>query len=262
MNADRLMQIILVNFTFNLLDVCHFLQDAHLHIGWKFDAMCGQMQLGDHILQCDAFLALQCADLLVARVKRLGHQTVHNQLDVRLARLTAAGVHTVGVHPIVRHRRTLQQIDHLAHVAAAQLDQRLLAVLGHVHVLHINHLLQSRHNLLLVQRSETKARTSRLQRRYDLGQVVADQTETNVVRVLLNDSSQGILGITLSVGKRLDYVIFFDRMDGLPQTLLIVNGLFSLKSNAYLVIASASSSMISLKPVPKHGRKLAKSIMR
>lgn len=148
-----------------------------------------QMQLRDHVLQSDTLFTLQCADLLIAVVERLVHQAVHDQLDVLLTRLTTAGVHIGGVHAVVRHRSALQQVDHLSHVAAAQFDQRLSTVIGHVQVLRLDHVLQTRHDLLLAQRTETEARASRLQRRYDLGQVVTDQTEANVVGVLLHDST-------------------------------------------------------------------------
>lgn len=180
------------------LDVRHFLENAQLDIRWKLDLVSLQMQLRDHVLQGDALFALQRADLPVAVVERLLHQAVHDQLNVLLSRLTTAGVHIVGVHAIVRHRGALQQVDHLSHVAAAQVDQRLSAVVGHVQLFRLDHVLQSRQNLLLAQRTETKARTSGLQCRYDLGQVVADQTEANVLGVLLHDSSQGILCVTLN----------------------------------------------------------------
>ena len=68
-------------------------------------------------------------------------------------------------------------------------------------LLGVNDVLQARANVALAQGREAEARAARLQRRDDLADVVADQAETRVPRVLLNHCMHCPAQTFLSAGK-------------------------------------------------------------
>ena len=59
----------------------------------------------------------------------------------------------------------------------------------------LDDVLQSRQHLVFRERSESESGASRLQSRNDLGEIVANEAESRVLRVLLDDSTQSVLSV-------------------------------------------------------------------
>jgi hypothetical protein len=115
-------------------------------------------------------------------------------------------VHVDFRHILEGHPGTLQDIQDFSHVAFAQFDQRLFTILRNFDagineilwkwknnwpeadsLFLFNHVIQSRKNLIWIQRSKTEASGTRLQCWNDFAQVVANDAESHVVCVLFDD---------------------------------------------------------------------------
>ena len=86
-------------------------------------------------------------------------------------------------------------LNNIPHISVTKGQQSLLAVLGDVDPLLLADQLQPGQDLLLLQWTKPEPGAAALEGGDDLAQVVADHAEPHVVRELLYDSSQGILGI-------------------------------------------------------------------
>ena len=75
------------------------------------------VQFTDDILHSETFEYLQFLYVCVRGAKVLIEHPVDDARDVRAQGVPHAGVHRVLGHPLVRHVRGLQHVEHLAHVA-------------------------------------------------------------------------------------------------------------------------------------------------
>ena len=109
--------------------------------------------------------------------------------------MSDTGVDVVLVDNIKCHGAGLKDVENTAHVAAGEANESLLAVLCDFDPLYIRDVLEARQDLLGVERSEPEPSTPGLKGGNDLGQVVADQAEPDIVCELFNDASESVLGV-------------------------------------------------------------------
>jgi hypothetical protein len=138
----------------------------------------------ENVLQGKPLGRLEVNELPVARRKVVCEHPLDRSFDIRLKGVTRHRVDQV--HRYLRsvpkrHCRRLENVERPTHVSIRQPSERRLAVFAQHELLGFGNALNLDEHLLLRERCESESRASRLQRRYDLGNVVADHAEPRVL---------------------------------------------------------------------------------
>mmetsp|Transcript_94690 Transcript_94690/g.203313 ORF Transcript_94690/g.203313 Transcript_94690/m.203313 type:complete len:210 (+) Transcript_94690:92-721(+) len=119
------------------------------------------------------------------------HKGLQEEVDVLRGGYARGGVDRPRIHgPCMAHGGRLEDVEHLPHVAIADLHNGFCAIVCELELLHLRHVAEPADDLLLTERRETKLRATRLQRGNDLAAVVADEDEASVRCILLDHAAQ------------------------------------------------------------------------
>lgn len=114
-------------------------------------------------------------------------QPIQNGLQILLLRKATTLVDILFVDNLEGVGSALEDVEHLAHITAGQIDQSLLAILGDVNLFVLNYKVETIFDLSRLERGETKLGATRLNGRDDLVEVVANETKANIQRILFDN---------------------------------------------------------------------------
>ena len=127
------------------------------------------------------FSCLELLDVVEAGGEVLVEGPVDNVGDVGPEGVAGAGVDVVLRHVLECHVAGLEDVEDSPHVSLAERHQSFLPVLGDVDPLLLADQLQPGQDLLLLQRTKPEPRAAALEGGDDLAEVVADQTEPEIL---------------------------------------------------------------------------------
>ena len=134
-------------------------------------------------------------DILVRSPEVVVEEQVQDGLHIVGEGSTRREVYRLGIDDLVGHGRGLEQVEDATHVATAEGEDGLDAIDGGVALLGLGHLHEAVADLVAAEGGEAEAGATGLERGDDLGHVVADEAESGVLGVLLDDAAEGELRV-------------------------------------------------------------------
>ena len=199
----------------SVLDVAHTIKNFGQGSIGKVQCCDHDRQVLQDVGQSISLDGAHPTDLLVGVVEATVEEQVQDRPHI-LGEGSAGGeVDRLGVDDVVGHGRGLEQVEDAAHVAAAQGEDGLDAIVGGVALLGLGHLDEAVADLIPAEGGEAEAGATGLEGRDDLGHVVADEAEAGVLGVLLDDAAEGELGV---VGHGIG-LVEDDELDALVEEL-------------------------------------------